>query len=68
MRECRRNFAHGPMKLTQKKVTVQYNDKPIECEKTIYACDFCDFELHEKWMEEKLQKQVVDLYNKLYGS
>ena len=56
------------MKLIQKKVTVQYKNKSIECEKTVYACNFCDFELHEKWMEEKLQKQVEELYNELYGS
>ena len=67
MRECRINFAHGPMRLTTKKVTVEYKNEVIECEKTVYACDFCDFELHEKWMEDKLQEQLESLYNEKYG-
>ncbi len=68
MRECHNNFAHGPMKLKTKKVTVTYKEKEIECEKTVYACDFCDFELYEKWMEEKHLNQLEALYSEKYGS
>ncbi len=68
MRECHNNFAHGPLKLKTKIVTVEYKNKQIQCEKIIYGCDFCDFELHEKWMEEKLKEQVEKIYNEKYGS
>ncbi len=62
MRECRKNYAHGPMKLSTKTVVVQYLGQEITCEKNVYICQFCDFELHEKWMEEKLNEEVARIY------
>jgi len=50
------------MRLKTKKIIVDYRGEKIECEKTIYCCDFCDFELHEKWMQEKMEKQLEELY------
>ena len=62
MRECRNNFAHGPMKLKSKNVIVHYRGRDIECEKMVYACTFCDYELHEKWMEKKLEEQLARIW------
>ena len=62
MRECRKNFAHGPMKLQTKNVVIEYRGQEIACEKTVYTCQFCDYELHEKWMEEKrIRFKIRDL-------
>ena len=67
MRECRQNYAHGPMKLKSKTVVVAYKGIEIECEKSFYACDFCDYEHNEKWMNEKLEEQLARLYAEQYG-
>lgn len=50
------------MKLIQKNETVQYRGQDIDCEKLVYACVFCDFELHEEWMAEKLNDQLAGIY------
>ena len=63
MRECRNNFAHGPMKLQTKNVVIEYRGQQITCEKTFYGCQFCDYELHEKWMEEKLNKELARIHD-----
>lgn len=62
MRECRNNYAHGPMKLKKKKVVVEYRGLELSCEKMVYGCQFCDYELHEKWMEDKLNEELARLY------
>ena len=64
MRECRKNYAHGPMKISTKEVSVDYKGEKLTCSKTFYGCKICGFELHEKWMEEKLQKELESLYHK----
>lgn len=56
LRECHRNYAHGPMQLRTKQVELEYHGETLICEKTIYACNHCDFELHLQWMEEKFQQ------------
>lgn len=68
VRECRRNYAHGPMKLTTKRVVVDYLGQKITCEKSVYTCQFCDFELHEKWMEDKLNEEVARIYAEKHSS
>lgn len=50
------------MKLITKTVTVEYRDSQIECKKSVYKCDFCGFELHEKWMEEKMEAELARIY------
>lgn len=50
------------MRLKSKKVIVEYRDQQIECEKMYYGCDFCDFELHEEWMEKKLEEQAAEKF------
>lgn len=50
------------MKLKSKNVTVHYRGRDIECEKMVYACTFCDYELHEKWMEKKLEDQLAEIW------
>ncbi len=66
MRECRNNFAHGPMKLQTKNVVIEYRGQQISCEKTVYSCQFCDYELHENWMEEKLNEELAKIYEKKF--
>jgi len=66
VRECRQNFAHGPMRLKTKTEVVEYKGKQIQCEKSYYGCDFCDFELYEEWMQEKLDKQLAQSYIEKY--
>jgi len=68
VRECRNNFAHGPMKLQTKNVVVEYRGKQITCEKMVYGCQFCDYELHEKWMEEKLNEELARIYKKKFNA
>ena len=65
MRECPKNYAHGPMRLKTKEVQVVYRGKTIACKKTIYACDHCDFELHLDWMKDKMQQELATAYKKL---
>lgn len=62
MRECHQNYAHGPMKLRTKQVQVEYRGEEITCEKTVYGCDHCDFELHLDWMKEKMQQNLTTAY------
>ena len=64
MRECHRSYAHGPMVLKTKMVECEYRGETFTCEKTYYACRQCDFELHQEWMEEKLQKDLEAAYQK----
>ncbi len=59
MRECHKNYAHGSMKLKTKEVVMEFRGKQITCEKTVYACNYCDFELFEEWMEEKLNEAAA---------
>lgn len=56
------------MKLVTKTVVVEYRGEQISCEKSFYACQFCDFELHEKWMEDKLNEEVARIYAEKFGS
>ncbi len=55
------------MKLKSKAVTVRYNGRDIECEKIVYACTFCDYELHEQWMAKKLEEELARIHQE-YGS
>ena len=68
VRECRNNFAHGPMKLQTKNVVIEYRGQQISCEKTVYGCQFCDYEQHEKWMEEKLNEELARIYQEEFTS
>ena len=67
MRECRNDYAHGPMKLTTTLVETEYRGETFTCEKTRYSCTFCDFELHLDWMEEKLQKDLEAAYREKHN-
>ncbi len=67
MRECHRNYAHGPMKLETRQVECEYRGETFICEKTTYACQKCDFELHQEWMQEKLQNDLEAVYRKRHG-
>ena len=67
MRECHRNYAHGPMKLEVRVVQVSYKGQRISCNKTVYACQHCDFELHLEWMKNKMQQDLEAAYEKLNG-
>ena len=55
------------MKLQTKNVVIEYRGQQITCEKTVYGCQFCDYELHEKWMEEKLNEQLAGIYEKNFS-
>jgi hypothetical protein len=50
------------MKLRTKQVQVEYRGEEITCEKTVYGCDHCDFELHLDWMKEKMQQNLTTAY------
>ncbi len=67
MRECHRNYAHGPMELQTIQVECKYHGEKFVCEKTIYACRKCDFELHLDWMQEKLQEDLEKAYHEKHG-
>jgi len=56
------------MKLTAKTVVVEYQGQEITCEKHVYTCKFCDYELHEKWMDEKLNTEVARIYAEKFSS
>lgn len=56
------------MKLSTKTVVVEYRGQKITCEKNVYICQFCDFELHEKWMDEKLNEEVARIYAEKFTS
>ncbi|MEE4241663.1 MAG: hypothetical protein V2I36_09355 [Desulfopila sp.] len=62
MRECRNNYAHGPMKLQTSTITVQYHGRTLTCERMVYACNFCDYELHEEWMKKKMEEQLAEKF------
>ncbi len=53
------------MKLKTRQVRVEYRGEQLTCEKTIYGCDHCDFELHLDWMKEKMQQDLAAAYEKL---
>lgn len=65
MRECHQNYAHGPMKLRTKQVQVEYRGEKITCDKTVYGCDHCGFELHLDWMKEKMQQHLAETYEQM---
>ncbi len=56
------------MKLITKNVVVEYRGQQISCEKSVYGCQFCDYELHEQWMEDKLNEEVERIYAEKFGS
>ncbi len=56
------------MKLRTKQVQVEYLGEQITCDKTVYSCDHCDFELHLDWMKEKMQQNLADAYQKIKPS
>ena len=62
MRECHRNYAHGPMKLITKSVQVEYKGLTVTCKKTVYACEHCDFELFQDWMQKKYEEDLENSY------
>ncbi len=53
------------MKLRTKLVQVEYRGGEITCEKTVYGCDHCDFELHLDWMKEKMQQNLTTAYEQM---
>ena len=53
------------MKLRTKLVQVEYRGEEITCEKTVYGCDHCDFELHLDWMKEKMQQNLTTAYEQM---
>lgn len=55
------------MRLKSKDVVIEYRGEKITCEKSVYACDFCDFELHEEWMKKKLEEQLEKIYNERFA-
>ena len=56
------------MNLKTSVVEVEYRGEKFECEKTVLACRFCDFELHQEWMEEKMKSQLEEAYRKRHGA
>jgi hypothetical protein len=50
------------MKLRTKQVQVEYRGEEITCEKTVYGCDHCDFELHLDWMKENMPQNLTTAY------
>jgi hypothetical protein len=55
------------MKLRTKQVQVEYRGEEITCEKTVYGCDHCEFELHLDWMKEKMQQNLLEAYERMKG-
>jgi hypothetical protein len=53
------------MKLRTKQVQVEYRGEKITCDKTVYGCDHCDFELHLDWMKEKMQQHLTEAYEQI---
>jgi len=53
------------MKLRTKQVQVEYRGEKITCDKTVYGCDHCDFELHLDWMKEKMQQHLAEAYEQM---
>ncbi len=62
MRECHKNYAHGPMKLKTETIEMEYRGEMYSCEKTVYACTQCDFELQQQWMKDKLLAMLEKAY------
>ncbi len=56
------------MKLKSSTITVQYRDRTLSCEKMVYACTFCDYELQEEWMKKKMEEQLAEKYAKEISS
>ena len=52
------------MKLETREVQVVYRGEKISCNKTVYACQHCDFELHLDWMKKKLDQDLKASYEK----
>jgi len=50
------------MKLVTFDVEIEYKGALLCCEKTVYGCDHCDFQLHLGWMKEKMQKDLEKAY------
>ncbi len=67
MRECHRNYAHGPLVLEIREVESEYKGKKFICQKSVYACRKCDFTLHLQWMQDKYEKDLKVAYQKRYG-
>jgi hypothetical protein len=53
------------MQLRTKQVQVEYRGEQITCDKTVYGCDHCDFELHLDWMKEKMQQHLAEAYEQM---
>lgn len=67
MRECRRDYAHGPMKLTSQEVQVEYRGESFTVEKPVLRCNVCNYELHLDWMEDKMRQDLEEAYRKLHS-
>ena len=62
VRECHQNFAHGPMKIKTETVEMEYRGETFHCDKTVYACTQCDFELEQQWMKDKREALLEKAY------
>ena len=50
------------MQLMTKTVRADYKGRSIVCEKTVYGCDHCDFELFHDWMKKKYHQDLEKAY------
>lgn len=50
------------MKLITKSVQVEYKGLTVTCKKTVYACEHCDFELFQDWMQKKYEEDLENSY------
>jgi hypothetical protein len=62
VRECHQNFAHGPMKIKTETVEMKYRGEIYHCDRTVYACTQCDFELEQQWMKDKREALLEKAY------
>lgn len=67
LRECHQNYAHGPMKLKTEIVEIEYQGELFSCEKTVYTCSTCNFELQQQWMKDKMETLLENAYTEKHG-
>lgn len=55
------------MKMKTENVEMEYRGETFSCEKTVYACTKCDFELQQQWMKDKMEIFLQQAYAKKHS-
>lgn len=50
------------MKIKTETVEMEYRGEIYHCDRTVYSCTQCDFELEQQWMKDKREALLKKAY------